>query len=102
VGNNGVLYRKAWVTEAIGEGNANGEDVGSRVTVGGTVFVIVGAIAVWVRKKAAANVCAPAATVPLISCVGSPAAWPPQDVSNIPISNNGIHDRRTKFIIHLV
>jgi hypothetical protein len=40
--------KKPWVAEAAGEGNARGEDVGSGVTVGGTVFVIVGANAVWV------------------------------------------------------
>jgi len=41
-----VFTRKNWVADGNEEGNANAVVVGSEVTVGGTVFVIVGANAV--------------------------------------------------------
>jgi hypothetical protein len=43
-----VFTKKNWVADGKGEGNANAVVVGSEVTVGGAVFVMVGASAVCV------------------------------------------------------
>jgi len=97
------MNTKPCVAEAMGDGRARGDDVGSGVTVGRAVFVTVGAAAVCVWNTDATRVCAPAATVAFTSGVAWPAGGcPAHDARNIPMSNIETKDRRAKNMIHLM
>ena len=70
------------VAEGRAEGNASGVFVGSEVGVGSGVFVTVGTMAVWVRKKEADSVPMLWVSKAFISGVGEAGGCPPQETSS--------------------
>jgi hypothetical protein len=70
------------VADGSGEGKASGVLVGNDVGVGRGVFVIVGAMAVWVIKKEADRVPMLCVSKAFISGVGEAGGCPPQETSS--------------------
>lgn len=90
------------VAEGSAEGKASGVFVGSEVGVGSGVFVIVGAMAVWVIKKEADRVPMLWVSKAFISGVGEAGGCPPQETSSTLMSRIKRMAFTVLFIFYLV
>jgi len=90
------------VAEGSAEGSASGVFVGNAVGVGSGVFVIVGAMAVWVMKNEADRVPMLWVSKAFISGVGEAGGCPPQDTRSTLMSRIKSMTFPVLFIFYLV